>query len=228
MSALPKGGRAVANERLDPKDKIGFFPTPPWATRALFTHVIPHVCGTCWEPAAGEGHMAEVLREVFSVVFASDIHDYGKGYAVGNFVAAENELVDDRARCPVSVDWVISNPPFHLALEFVLRGLEEASHGVAMLMRSNWTEGGERFETLFAPRPPTVIAQFVERVPMHRGEWKPNGDTMTSYSWFVWDLRDGTGRTTFLWIPPGCRFALERPDDRKRFAMGPMPEGAVL
>jgi hypothetical protein len=39
-----------------------------------------------WEPAAGEGHMAEVLMEYFQQVRASDVFDYGCGYEVGSFV----------------------------------------------------------------------------------------------------------------------------------------------
>jgi hypothetical protein len=41
-------------------------------------------------------------------------------------------------------------------------------------------EGGERYERLFAPMPPTVIAPFAERVPMTKGRWDP--ETATSYA----------------------------------------------
>jgi hypothetical protein len=56
----------------------------PWATRALFRHVLPalgvEAVDTVWEPACGEGHMAEIIAE-FSTgqVVASDIYDYGCG-----------------------------------------------------------------------------------------------------------------------------------------------------
>jgi hypothetical protein len=39
----------------------------PWATRALFRHVLPAIgvdaIGSVWEPACGEGHMAAVVAE---------------------------------------------------------------------------------------------------------------------------------------------------------------------
>jgi hypothetical protein len=57
--------------RLEPPDALDFFCTPPWATRALCEHVLFASGGpypmplSAWEPAAGEGHMAEVLMEYF-------------------------------------------------------------------------------------------------------------------------------------------------------------------
>lgn len=209
---MPKGSRAVMNRRLDPADSLDFFPTPPWATRALFRHVVLDLHGSCWEPAAGAGHMAEVLREVCDPVFASDIHDYGRGYAVGSFAGPE----DPPAVCPFVPDWIVTNPPFNGAAEFALRGIATARRGVALLVRSNWAEGVERYNTLFRPAPPSIVAQFVERVPMVKGRWDPKASTATSYAWFVWDrVRAGT---RFMWIPPGCRQRLERAGDRERFA----------
>jgi hypothetical protein len=203
------------NRRLDPLDSLDFFPTPPWATRALLRHVILDAHGSCWEPAAGEGHMAEVLRETFDEVHASDIHDYGKGYAVGSF-AGRTDVPQAEVRCPFVPDWIITNPPFNAAGEFAIRGINSARRGVALLVRSNWAEGVERYNSLFRICPPKIVAQFVERVPMVKGRWDPEGSTSTAYAWFVWDrARAGT---SFMWIPPGCRQRLERPSDRERFA----------
>lgn len=220
---LPKGSRAVMNRRLDPVESLDFFPTPPWATRALLRHVIPDATGTCWEPACGEGHMAEVLRERFDV-FASDVHDYGRGYPVGHF-AGRMDVPQAPAECPVRPDWIITNPPFTLAVPFAERAIAEARRGVALLVRSVWAEGGERYERLFLRHPPSVIAQFAERVPMVKGRWDPAAATATSYAWFVWDRAVLPG-TIFKWIPPGCRQRLEQPGDRAKFA-GAAPSEAA-
>lgn len=211
---IPAGGRAVMNRRLDPTDSLDFFPTPPWATRALLTHVIPDARGTCWEPACGEGHMVEVLRERFLGVFSSDVHDYGRGYATGSFTGGGL----DQAVLVERPDWIITNPPFNLALDFAIRGIDEARRGVALLVRANWAEGGERYQRLFREQPPAVVAQFAERVPMTKGRWDPAASTATSYAWFVWDRAEAPGRTAFVWIPPGCRQRLTKPDDVARFA----------
>jgi hypothetical protein len=215
MPLLPKGARSVMASRKEPPDSLDFFCTPPWATRALMEHV-PEIfpCADVWEPAAGEGHMAEVLREYFGFVHASDVHDYGAGYAVGSFVGEGPDV----ARIETQPDWVITNPPFNLASEFAVRALTEvATFGVALLVRTTWLEGGDRFASIFKPYPPTIVALFSERVPMAKGHWDPKGSTATSYSWVVW-LQARRGPTELRWIPPGQRTALTEPDDVRRFA----------
>lgn len=208
---LPSGGMAVMASRREPPDSLNFFPTPPWATRALFAFVGEGRMGSVWEPACGEGHMAEVLRECFSEVAASDVFDYGKGYEVGSFVGEGLGTLCGTA------DWIITNPPFNLAAEFARRALEQATVGVALLTRTAWLEGGERYATLFSQTPPSVVALFAERVPMVKGRWDPQASTATSYAWVVWRIGH-QGPTTLRWIQPGRRAALTKPDDIARFA----------
>lgn len=214
--------RAVMASRSEAPDSLDFFPTPPWATRALCEHVLGRPPGLdvrpdkrCWDPCAGQGHMAEVLREYFADVFASDVFPYRPDYVQGAFVAERLGLVDDLARAPWRPDWIIFNPPFNLAALFVLRALSEAKRGVAALVRAQWLEGIERYETIFSKSPPTTVAYFVERVPMTRGVWDPDADTATAYVWLVWDKKGDT--TGPIWIPPGQRERLTKLDDARRF-----------
>lgn len=197
---------------------LNYFPTPPWATRALFEHVIPTASGTCWEPACGEGHMADVLAERFDLVSMSDVHDYGYG-RTGSFVGVGADVIEAVDPLP---DWIITNPPFSLAVEFAERALLDAREGVALLVRTSWLEGAGRWERLFRDQPPTVVAPFVERVPMVAGRWDPEASTATAYAWFVWRrpmCRAADIPVTRLqWIPPGCRDRLTRPGDVARFA----------
>lgn len=207
------GFTAVMAQRREPPAALDFLPTPPWATRALFQHVLPELgggaVGSIWEPACGDGHMAAVIAEfVTAPVTASDIFRYGYGFAPLDF------LNDPPAARP---EWIITNPPFSLACEFTLRALDLAIEGVAMLVRTQWIEGVGRYEKLFRDQPPSLYAPFVERVPMVKGRWDPDASTATSYAWFVW--RKGAPQwSRVFWIPPGCRHKLTRPDDRQRFA----------
>src|ERR1700733_12842473 len=81
--ALPNGARAVMASRKQPAEDLDFSPTPPWATRALIERVFPVVnisrasLTSVHEPGCGAGHMAEVLREYFRTVTATDVNDYG-------------------------------------------------------------------------------------------------------------------------------------------------------
>lgn len=211
---IPRGAPSVMASRREPPDSLDFFPTPPWATRALLAEVLPHVLDglhilTAWDPACGEGHMVEVLREEFTFARGSDVFDYGRGYEVADFL-------DAGTRLSPAADLICTNPPFNAAVRFALRALEEVSV-VALLLRTAWIEGEARYDALFRDRPPTVFAPFVERVPMVRGRWDPSASTATAYAWFVW-VAGATPRAP-LWIPPGQRRARTRPDDARRFGV---------
>lgn len=221
---LPRSSRAVMASRSEPPSSLDFFPTPPWATRALFEHVlagIPVSALSCWEPAAGRGHMADVLAEYFGQVHATDVFDYGRGYDVGSFIGSGVDV----ATCPFRPQFIITNPPFNAAEEFVHRALGEALIGVAMLVRTAWLESRGRYEALFAKTPPAEVALFVERVPMVKGRWDPDASTATSYAWVIWFTPKTATSTKLTWIPPGCRDALTKHDDRRRFAPESLPAG---
>src|SRR5262249_38661355 len=180
---------------------------------ALFRHVLPALgvgeVGSVWEPACGEGHMAAVIGECArGPVVASDVFDYGYG-------TAPHDFLHDAPL--TAADWIITNPPFALACEFALRALALARDGVALLVRTAWIEGSGRYAKLFRDRPPALYAPFVERVPIVKGRWDPDASTATAYAWFTWS-RHTIGLPRVVWIPPGCRASLSRPDDRERFA----------
>ena len=198
---------AVMAQRKEARDSLDDFPTPPWATRALIEHIIRAKAELltleCLEPACGAGHMAKVLKEYFGTVIASDVHAYGYG-DVRDYAAYPYETG--------AVDWVITNPPFRLAEEFILKSLNVARVGVAMLVRTVFIESVGRYERLFRDRPPTVFAQFTERVPMVRGRLDKKASTATGYGWLVWDKRNPLPGASLGWIP-ACRKTLERPLD---------------
>lgn len=204
-STPPLHNYAVRAQRFEPPSALDDFPTPPWATRALLHHVIGTkglATQTCLEPACGAGHMARALQEAFGVVFALDVHPYGFG------------LVQDFLKQPYpadNVDWVITNPPFILAEEFIRRALPIARVGVAVLTRTTFIESKGRYERLFRDTHLTTMAQFVERVPLLKGRLDPKGTTATGYCWLVWK-RIWLGHPQLMWIPP-CRKVLERADD---------------
>ena len=167
------------------RDSLDDFPTPPWATRALIEHVIgdklPLVNMVRLESACGVGHMGKVLREYFAEVRCSDVHDYGYG-EVCDYLALPYETN--------SCDWVITNPPFRLGEQFVLRSLKVARKGVAILARTVFIESVGRYENIFHHTPPTKFAQFTERVPMVKGRLDKKASTATGYGWLVWEKNE--------------------------------------
>jgi len=193
-------------QRHEPKDSPDDFPTPPWATRALLQHVIQtddYEQMTCLEPACGRGYMSRPLSEQFGRVDSADLIDYGFGeerdFLTYPYLAGSH-------------DWVITNPPFKLAQEFIDRAMTVAKCGVAILARTVFLESVGRYQGLFKHNPPTYFAQFTERVPMVRGRLDRKASTATGYAWFVWLKEDKSDGAQLVWIPP-CRRSLEKDDD---------------
>jgi hypothetical protein len=206
---------AVMIQRPSPKDGADFFPTPPWATRALCEQMDADLSGmSAWDPAAGAGHMIRPLREYFGQVTGTDLHDYGDPSVMPHF-----DFLGPYENAPL-VNWIITNPPFNLAEQFAHKAIQIARTGVALLVRSTFLETVGRYKRLFDPDPPFKIYQFSERVPMHKGKLDRNGSTATAYCWVVWYRPqgvnpyggDGCALTEFEWIGP-CRKRLERDED---------------
>jgi len=196
--------------RFEAHDSLEDFPTPPWATRALCEFLIGEghelASMSCAEPAANRGHMVRPLLESFGCVLASDVHDYGAGFTVRDYLFGPTSQFDP-------VHWTITNPPFRLAEQFIARALELSRVGVAMFVRSAFLEGIGRFERLYREMPPTDVLQFTERVVLHKGRLAPEGSTATAYCWLVWQKdREDASWSALSWIPP-CRKLLERPSD---------------
>lgn len=190
---------------------LDFFASPPWACRAgaeLVRRIDP-MAEDAWEPACGDGIMAECMRETFSGVHATDIHPQGYGLTL-DFLAPTT--------CSYGVNWVMTNPPFGKAVEFLEKGLEVATRGVALLCRLAFLESVDRYAPLYTGRHPlAVLAPFSERVPMQLGPWNPKCSTATAYAWFIF-LKERRSQDPVIWpIGPGTRARLSRPDDVRRF-----------
>ncbi len=226
----PRGSSAVMAQRqvitaeeidADPRADLDFMPTPPWGTRSALRYVLridaeigQHL--TCWDPCCGEGHMTEPLKEVFGMVYASDVYPHGYG-EVGSFVGDDGLGLGDLAQCPFKPDWIIANPPFKLAHSFAIRALEEARRGVALLLRLQWLESEERYD-LFSRFEPYCMGAFSERLAMVKYRWDPKAKSATAYAWFVWKCptwraRGETPEFPTIIIPYGCKERLTKPSD---------------
>ena len=216
---------AVMQQRVEPHNSMDDFPTPPWATRALCEKLAALgedlSVQAAWEPCCNRGYMARPLGEYFASVFATDVHDYGWEGQEG--VA---DFLIDWGHDDPGVDWVIANPPFRLAQDFIAQGLRLARRGVAVFVRTAFVEGQGRYNGLFRDTPERMFLPFVERVVLWKGvlldpdtpicRWsegkqayiteKPT--TATSYCWLVFD-KDHTGPGKIDRIAP-CRARLTR------------------
>lgn len=208
MSRGQNTSSAVMQQRREAHDSLDDFPTPPWATRAMCERLIRHGAdlSSCSvrEPCANRGYMVAPLAEYFGGVLASDVHDYGFGFEVQDYLFGHDDMVG-------LTDWTFINPPFRLAEEFIHRAVRRSRIGVAVIVRSSFLEGIGRYERLYGPLPPWGVFHSVERIPMVKGRYDPSASSATSYSWLVW-RNDTDERLPPQWIEPS-RKRLERPED---------------
>lgn len=200
-----------------------WFATPPFASRAgaeLVRALDPHAASS-WDPACGDGIMAECFKEYDWEVAASDIcSETGYGQEL-DFLSGHHAP---------ACDWIITNPPFDHAADFVRIALGIARTGVAVLCRMAFLETVGRYPLHVGENGLAVFAPFAERVPMQLGPWYPKCSTATAYAWFVY-FADGQRRAEAATriIPPGTRARLSLPDDVRRFCAAsdaPLFEGA--
>ncbi|MGV8950100.1 MAG: hypothetical protein ACOH2M_03280 [Cypionkella sp.] len=160
--------------------------------------------------------MVRPLAEYFRGVVAADVADMGTEYAVSDFLMSGDDT---------KYDWIITNPPFSLAQEFIFEGLRRAHVGVAMLVRLSFLEGMTRHNELFSVRRPKAILQYSERVIIAKGVCrdpskfyideqgeKRKPSTATAYCWVIFTHDLAGWPTSFNWIAPS-REHLERAGD---------------
>jgi hypothetical protein len=174
-----------------------FYPTPRWATYALVDN--ERFDGEIWEPACGDGAMAEVLEDLGNRVVSSDLYDRGYGEIGHDF------LVTDR-RAPN----IITNPPFNSAEGFVASGLRAANRKFALLLRLAFLEGANRANTIFHRAPPSRVWVFSERITFYMKGAQVAGSGTTAYAWFVWD-KAHAGPTELAWFKPGYKARYAKP-----------------
>jgi hypothetical protein len=195
-----------------------FYPTEPWVTRTLIRYIDfhlwhlvdidnPHddrrIAETIWEPACGDGRMAEVLAAAGYRVVASDIADHGYGARGMDFLDPSAWRGADQLDPTIPVPRcaaIITNPPFDRAREFVVRALEltRAVKGkVAIVQRHEFD----------APRGNHALFQLTGGVKLilhKRPRWseEDKASPRFPYAWYVWDwAQDGAWRILFCKDP---------------------------
>lgn len=159
------GGNSARGRR-----QSDFYPTPPEATVALLQFLNLPKNTTIWEPAAGEGDMAGVLQTYFETVYTTDILD-GTDFLKSSIDAA---------------DWIITNPPFSLAEDFIRRAAK-IEKPFAFLLKSQYWHASKRM-ALFEEIPPSYILPLTWRPDFffkERGSGD-SGSPLMDVMWCVW------------------------------------------
>lgn len=163
------GGKAFIHRSSKDND----FPTPESMTRQLLEVEKFDFRKEVREPACGDGFMSEVLRERFSTVYATDIK-----YGVDFYKA-------DMGKIP----YIITNPPFGKdADKFVKRSKQLYTRKIALLLRTNYLSGQERYMAGIYQELSRVYV--FTRMPDLTAAMRVDGKYPTAgivYAWFIWE-----------------------------------------
>jgi len=171
------------------REKDDWYPSPPEATAGLLRAEM--FDGPIWECACGDGAISKPLIEAGHTVVSSDLVDRGYG------VPAIDFLMEWQGRAPN----IVTNPPFKLAEQFVIKALDLTTRKVAILARLAWLEGIDRRDRIFTKTPIARVHVFSRRLHMQRARaaTKEDAGGMIAFAWFVWDHQH-KGPPTLGWL----------------------------
>jgi len=177
------------------REENDYYATPPNDTRRFLKDYFDiSNFKSVLEPACGEGHMSEVLKEFNDNVYSWDLIDRGYQDKVVNFL--EDEITE-------KFDLTITNPPFKYAVEFIEKGLE-ISNTVVILAKMQLLEGINRSEKL-KDMPLKYIYGSSSRINCWRGGINLNPKTNKAWSgamflcWYVFE-NGYEGEPIYRWI----------------------------
>lgn len=177
-----QGSRICGGNTKYKRNASDFYPTPPEPTIALLDFLNIPKDRVVWEPACGEDYMVTEIRNHGYSVVGTDIH--------GGFDFLE-ENPDFR------FDWIITNPPWSLAEEFIRRSSE---YGVpfAMLLKQHFWNAKKRYK-LYCECTPKYVLPLTWR-PDFCFKMRGSGSPLLDVMWCVWEpnIKNETVKTTFL------------------------------
>lgn len=181
-----KTGCAIDHEN---REKDDYYNTPTEAVLALLER--EKFEGAIWEPACGEGHISKALEGAGYAVISSDLVDRGYGEPKQDF------LMEYIPRAPN----IVTNPPFKLALHFILKSISLTTGKVAMFLPLAYLSGGARKKNLWDIAPLKTVYVFSYRVKSNRnGQENPeSAGGMINFAWYVFD-HGYKGRPEVAWI----------------------------
>jgi predicted RNA methylase len=181
--------------------KTECYSTPRWAVRALLER--EKFRGMMLDPCCGEGAILSTLFEAGYECMGSEIRQASE---VPRRVASVpvfygSDFLDPGEYEPCSVDNIITNPPFSIAMEFAERCLIVAAGKIALFLRIQFLESEKRV-LLFSRQMLSRVYIFTKRValwPEGTPAEKRSGASTVTYAWFVFD-KGYQGEPVLSWI----------------------------
>lgn len=177
------------------RQKDDFYATDPKATKMCLDELGKYYDLSLldvWEPAAGMGHISNVLKERgLNVVKESDIVDRGIGATIENFLETDSMG---------NANAIITNPPYKISEDFYSHFLKIANQGdlYVFLGRIQWLEGVNRAK-LFKENPPSYVFVHSKRINCWKDGKEVKESSAICYAWFVFE-KGYKGDTIVKWL----------------------------
>lgn len=159
-----------------------YYITPPIAVEELLKR--EKFEGVGWEPACGNGAIANFFPNMITSDIRKDEDVYG-------------EKGVDFLKTYRKVDYIITNPPFKLLLPFMKHSLE-CTNKVAIFCRLQALESKSRY-SFYKINPPIRIYVFVDRVSCVQTHYNKNAHAIMCFCWLIWE-KEFRGKPTLDWI----------------------------
>ena len=135
-----------------------------------------HIHGRILEPSCGSGAVSKVLLEKCNCTVESQDLIYGQ-----NFLEKEEDT---------RYDLVITNPPFKLSTDFIVKSMKIADKCI-MLLPLNYLQGLDRYKRIFSNKDFSLTKLYAfTRYPWLTQELYEDGKYgtgMIAYGWFIFE-----------------------------------------
>lgn len=161
-----------------------FFETPKIATCAMLNNINVPNDVTLWEPSAGMGAISKILEKVYGKerVLSTELDQNRYGIGGVDFLTEGYKYI------PKGRFWLVTNPPFKLASEFVRKGFEYGAERIIFLLRFNYLESSKTREDILGGGHLLRVLLMKERLKMFPYGWTgTKGSATQNHAWFIWD-----------------------------------------
>ena len=179
-------GTLVARKKSYEDTSKDLYQTPSKITEFLLNRLDIEEGSRVLEPANGLGAISDVVKAYGIECDTSDIRD-GVDFLTTNGNG--------------SYDYIITNPPYKYAQEFVEKSMEHIKVGgkVAMLLRLSFLESAKRYHFFRDTGLKTVYVSSKRITMFPYGEDEPKNSGTLAYAWFVWE-KGNTESSTIEWF----------------------------
>jgi len=183
-------GKNFSKGNSNKRKESDFYATPKSLTREFLKATDMEWRKDCSiiDPCAGSNAIVDVLKEYgFMCVQSHDINTDGVDFLSDN----------------TKVDFIITNPPYSLANEFILHAKQVVRHKFAMLLPITYLQGSYRYNHIWLDKQFPLEAIYVfNRFPMLCDTVREDGKFstgMSCYAFYVWN-KNHEGKPEINWI----------------------------